>query len=412
MRHVARLTLSVGLILSLTLLASVNPVTADEEDVETLALIWERNDGHNATAWSVRWSPDGSMISGTFFDNTTVIWNSTTGKRIMKLGSHANSTSERGTRCDGNQSCTIATHFPTRVSAWSPNGRHLVIGGDDTFIWVFNTSDWHLEKVLSGHLGSVLTLDFSPDGRFLASGSGTDKVMMHNIPENMVKIWDFESGVAISNLTGHTDGVLEVKWSKNGSKLVSASDDKTLKMWDTSSWVNIFNMTGHAGGVLSVDWSTNEMELASGSRDYKIRIWDTLNGTMKDVWQAPNCVRSVDYHQNGELIVSSGVSEVMIMIRNATSGTILRTLDENRGPTGPVGVIMSTRWSPDGKRLAAASGKEMTIRVYGFGLATPPIPPLIPEWMLGVAVFLTVLVAATWVTIVWMIGCARKQERR
>ncbi len=412
MRINAGLTLSIGLILSLTFLASVSPAAVAEEDVESLAIIWERTDGHNATAWSVRWSPDGSMISGTFFDNTTVIWNSTTGKRIIKLGSHGNFTSERGTRCDGNQSCAIVTHFPTRVSAWSPDGRHLAIGGDDTFIWVFNTSDWRLEKFLKGHLGSVLTLDFSPDGRYLASGSGTDKVMMHNIPENLIKIWDFERGVAIRNLTGHTDGVMEVKWSNDGSRLVSASDDKILKMWDTSSWVNIFNMTGHAGGVLSVDWSIDGLELASGGRDYKIRIWDALNGTMIKVWQAPNCVRSVDFHQNGEIMVSSGVSEVMIMIRNATSGTILRTLDENRGSAGPVGAIMSTRWSPDGQRLAAASGKEMTIRVYGFGIATPPTPPLLPEWVPGVTIFSAVLVGTTWFTIVFMIRRTRKQERR
>ena len=412
MRGILRAATAFAAVLVLAFALTSRPATANSRDVETLALLWSRSDGHNATMWSVRWSPNGTMLSTTFFDNTTVIWNSTTGQRIMKLGSHENRTSEPRTRCDGNSTCTIPEHLPTRITAWSPDGKYLAIGGDDTLIHVYNTSTWTLHRILRGHKGSVLTLDFSPDGRYLASGSGTDKVSMHNVPENMIKIWDFERGVAIANLTGHRDGVMEVRWSRNGSRLVSASDDKTLKMWDTATWNNTINFTGHAGGVLAVDWSPDETKLISGSRDYKARLWNATSGELIATWQAPNCIRSVDWHFNNQIIVTSGVSEVMVMIRNSTSGVVIKTLDSNRGPAGPRGAIMSARWSPDGKMLATASGKEGTVRVYAFGLATPPTIPLIPPWVPGVVGFGGVIAGSSLVTAKFILRGSAKIGRR
>ena len=60
--------------------------SGETHDVTTLNLLWENADGHNATLWSVRWSPDGSMISATYFDNTTTIFYANNGTILRKLG--------------------------------------------------------------------------------------------------------------------------------------------------------------------------------------------------------------------------------------------------------------------------------------------------------------------------------------
>ncbi len=419
MRTIAKVVIALGVTFALSSPLGFGPQAAAAETFDNLGLLWARSDGHNATTWSVRWSPDGSMISQTFFDNTTVVWNSTTGKRIVKLGSHANSTAESRTRCDWNVTCTIPSHLPTRVSAWSLDGKFLAIGGDDRTIWVFNTTNWQLAKALTGHEASVLTLDFSPDGRYLASGSGTDKVSPHNTDgENMIKIWDFARGVATVNLTGggltgHKDSVMEVRWSPDGSRLVSASDDKTLKMWNTTSWSLMFTLRGHALGVLSVDWSPDGRTLISGSREYMIKIWDSATGKVSNNWTTVNCIRSVDWHQNGTVIVTAGVSVAHIAIRNATTGAVLQTIMDNVDSGGnPIGAIMSARWSPDGNKLAIASGREATIRVYEFGLAKPKTAPLIPEWVPGVLAFISLIVIATLVTYFVAKRRVRKTERR
>ncbi|MCJ2512762.1 MAG: hypothetical protein LN409_05385, partial [Candidatus Thermoplasmatota archaeon] len=162
-------------------------------------------------------------------------------------------------------------------------------------------------------------------------------------------------------------------------------------------------------GVLSVDWSPNASLLVSGSRDYKMRKWNVTSGEGIDVWEAPNCVRSVDWHEERGIIVSSGVAEVMVMIRNETNGAVMKTLDENKHVGG---AIMSARWSPNGEMLATASGKDFAIRVYTFGLGEKEPTPLISPWLPGVVFFFVVIAISIGLTIVGTARLLKNRERR
>jgi WD40 repeat protein len=379
----------------------------DDFNVKTLGMLWESEPLHNATLWSVEWSPDGSLISATFFDNTTAVVNSTTGEKLVEIGSHQEEW--EGTRCDEIKVCEINPHLPARTSAWSPDGQYLAVGGDNTLVIIYETETWEIVKILFGHEGSVLTMAWSPDARYIASGSGTDKVAMNNIPENLIKIWDFEQGIAIQNLTGHRDGIMELRWSSDQSRLVSASDDKFIKLWNTTNWDNYLNLTGHTIGVLSLDWSPNETLLVSGSRDYKVRVWNTTTGEELGRWAAPNCVRSVDWHPYENIIAASGVQEAYLMIRNATTGSILKTLRDNDDAGG---VIQSSAWSPDGKRLASGSNVESKIRVYEFGIGGGTETTGLPPWLPGTILFFVIFI---FIIVVWVARIPdkiREYERR
>jgi WD40 repeat protein len=377
-------TIFVVTIIGLAIFPSVG--TGQSADVTTLNLLWENAEGHNATLWSVRWSPDGSMISVTYFDNTTTIFHSNNGTIIRKLGAHPYPT---GTRCDGEQDCAIKEHLPARTSAWSPDGRYLAVGGDNRKIIIYDTSDWSIYKIFEGHQGSVLTLQWSPGGTMLASGSGTDKVAMHNTPENVIKIWNFSDDKVLANLEGHEDGVMNLKWSPNGSQIISASDDKTIMLWDVETWTLIKMFLGHTLGVLDVAWSPDSTMLVSGSRDYRVRTWDVQSGEEIDKWTEPNCVRSVHWHPDGLFIANSGVDETMLKIRNGTTGTIVKTFTESAESKS---VVMSSRWSPDGSRLAAGAGKEHTLRVYAFGVKEAESEEELPSWTGGLLIFIAIAV--------------------
>ncbi len=51
----------------------------------SMGVLWQTTGGHNATLWCCRWSPDGSLVAATYFDNTTEVYNSTTGQSIARL---------------------------------------------------------------------------------------------------------------------------------------------------------------------------------------------------------------------------------------------------------------------------------------------------------------------------------------
>lgn len=368
-----------------------------------MGTLWQNATGHHATLWSVRWSPDGTMVSATYFDNSTVVYNSTTGKTIMKIAAPP----VPAGRCDG---YTPPGDYPMRVSAWSPDGKYLAMGGDDRVVLLYSVGTWDLAGVLRGHRGSVLTLDFSPDGRYLASGSGTDKVEMNNAnDENVVKVWDVANLSLVTDLRGHTDGVMEVRWSPDGGRLVSVSDDKTIRVWNTSNWSLEGVLRGHTLGVLCVDFSPDGGELVTGSRDYTIRLWnltdDPANFTQWQRWPAPNCVRSVDWHPDGEWIAAAGVDEAMLTIRNATTGVVVRTFTDS-APTRSA--VMSARWSPDGRCLAAGSGKDMALRVYTTGKGRPAPGGGIPWWVPKLAIYSII----SWAGVVLItIAAMRHMER-
>ena len=367
-----------------------------------MGVLWQTTGGHNATLWCVRWSPDGSMVAAAYFDNVTEVYNATTGRSIARLAPPA----PRG-RCDG---YTPPGCFPMRACAWSPDGRHLAMGGNDKTVTVFWTVNWTVERVFSGHSGSVLTMEFSPDGRFIASGSGTDKVEMDNsADENDVRIWDLALGTQVADLRGHRDGVMEVKWSPDGRQLVSASDDKTLRVWSAANWSLQGELRGHTLGVLCADFSPDGRQLVTGSRDYTVRLWnlsENASGFAQwQKWPAPNCVRSVDWHPGGEYIACSGVDETQLVIRNATTGSVLRTFTESAGTRS---AVMSARWSPDGERLAAGAGKEATLRVYAAGRLRPPAAEAIPWWVQPLVVYGTLSWGAS---ILFMYWAWKRMER-
>jgi WD40 repeat protein len=347
-----------------------------------MGVLWQAAGAHNATLWCVRWSPDGSMVAATYFDNITEVYNSTTGLSLVKL---APPPAPRG-RCDG---YTPPGCFPMRSCAWSPDGRFIAMGGDDRAVTVFETGSWNVTRVFTGHQGSVLTVEFSPDGRYLASGSGTDKVEMNNAAdENDIRIWDLENGTQVADLRGHRDGVMEVKWSPDGKRLVSASDDKALRVWSAANWSLQGELRGHTLGVLCADFSPDGTQLVTGSRDYTVRLWnlsENASGFAQwQKWPAPNCVRSVDWHPGGEYIACSGVDETQLVIRNATTGAVLRTFTESAGTRS---AVMSARWSPDGEKLAAGAGKEATLRVYVAGRLRPPAAEAIPWWVQPLVIY-------------------------
>jgi WD40 repeat protein len=75
---------------------------------------------------------------------------------------------------------------------------------------------------LGGHDGIVVSAAFSPDGSRIVTAS-VDKT---------ARIWDAASAKEIAVLRGHDDTVNSAAFSPDGSRIVTASDDKTARIWD------------------------------------------------------------------------------------------------------------------------------------------------------------------------------------
>ena len=85
--------------------------------------------------------------------------------------------------------------------------------------------------------------------------------------------------LALQQLKGHDHYVLSVAFSRDGSKIVSGSRDKTIRVWDASTGVEMLPpLRGHDSWVRSVAFSPDGSKIVSGSLDETIRIWDANTG--------------------------------------------------------------------------------------------------------------------------------------
>ncbi|MGH2507683.1 MAG: protein kinase domain-containing protein, partial [Ktedonobacteraceae bacterium] len=74
--------------------------------------------------------------------------------------------------------------------------------------------------------------------------------------------------------TQHTSRVTAVAWSARGTRIASASYDKTVRVWDAADGNNVLTYHGHWDRVMAVDWSPDGNLLASAGNDGTIQIWD------------------------------------------------------------------------------------------------------------------------------------------
>ncbi|TWU08945.1 Serine/threonine-protein kinase pkn5 [Symmachiella macrocystis] len=230
--------------------------------------------------------------------------------------------------------CVFTNHF------WSldisPDGQCVAFGeGDD--VRVYSIPEFELLRIFSGHSNSVIKVAWSPDGSHLASASA----------DNTLRLWEYETGLSRTTLVGHQDRVNAVAWHPNGKLLASGGEDTQVRFWTIDGRPGPI-LTGHTAGIRDVSWSRQGDMLASASKDGTIRIWDA-QGKKKNVINSKlQFMRSVAWSPDGQQLVTThhGDHSVRLWGIDGTAGPVLR---------GHGGIVTSASWSPDGKKLLSSS---------------------------------------------------------
>jgi WD40 repeat protein len=147
----------------------------------------------------------------------------------------------------------------------------LAVGFSDNFIRVFD-ENLSLKHEWEAHGNSVFSVRYSPDWRYLLSGSRDARL----------KVWDATAGYQmVEEVVAHLYAINHIEFSPDGKHFVTCSMDKTIKVWDanTIKLLKVIDKARHAGHGTSVNkllWTRYNNQLVSASDDRSISVWQII----------------------------------------------------------------------------------------------------------------------------------------
>ena len=157
-----------------------------------------------------------------------------------------------------------------RSIAISSERNDLAVAYSDNRIRIYDLDTFHLKHILEAHNNSVFTIKYSPDFRYLLSGSR----------DAHLKIWDTAENYQLADdIVAHMYAINNIDFSPNEKYFVTCSMDKSIKVWEAESFklLKVIDKSRHAGHGTSVNkllWSDYNNLLLSASDDRSISVWD------------------------------------------------------------------------------------------------------------------------------------------
>jgi WD40 repeat protein len=246
---------------------------------------------------------------------------------------------------------------PVIAVAYAGPARIVSASADKTAA-VFNTlPEWTLARTIGGGpmsplVDRVTALAFSPDNKLLASGGGDPS------RSGELKLWNVADGTLARDLPeAHSDTVFGLDFSSDGKYLASCAADKFVKVFDVATGKFVRSFEGHTHHVLGVRWRADGKVLASCGADNVVKVWDFVTGDqLRTIQGFGKEVTSIQFVGSTSLVlVSSGDKTVRLYnVDNA---------QQQRAFGGAADFMYAAATTPDGK-LALGGGQDSVLRVW------------------------------------------------
>jgi len=320
--------------------------------------------GHSSNVLTAAFSPDGRQVVTASVDNTARVWEALSGKQIHNLDQHTK---------------------PVRDAIFTPDGKNIVTISDDSTARLWDAATGKSVRVFEGHTGPIRSATFAADDpdtgnphSLLVTASEDKTVRLWALDKSepidtfskhganlwsvapsrdgrrvvtasddgTARVWDVGTKVSLP-LEGHTEPVHFAMFSSDGRHVVTASNDRTARIWDAHTGKQIAVLGGHTGRVLTAVFSPDGPRVLTASEDETARLWNVdtsivdLKGHDGGVWTAA-------FSHDRRLVVT-GADDGSAMVWDAQTGARRAVLRRHEAR------VSSAMFSPDGERVVTGS---------------------------------------------------------
>ncbi|CAJ0761903.1 6533_t:CDS:2 [Entrophospora sp. SA101] len=187
-----------------------------------------------------------------------------------------------------------------------------------------------IDKII-GHDDSVVSVSFSKDGQYVATGGMDGKIM----------VWKVENGQHVATLEGPNE-ITWLDWHPKGNVILAGTAESTIWMWQIPSgnFMNLF--AGHSASVTAGQFTPDGKKIVTGSEDSSLIVWDPKNAT--SIFKLSNDdsrfhhegITSLAINKENSLVLTGSMDHSAKLI-NLTNGHIIGSFENHTDSIETVG---------------------------------------------------------------------------
>lgn len=237
----------------------------------------------------------------------------------------------------------FATEPPITAVAFSPDGKS-VVAVSQSGLRVYSWPALKRQRTIKASASNLHCVEFSPNGKHVAIGGGDPSEV------GSVEVFAWPSGKPLKKFDDHSDSVRSVAWVED-ARLLTASIDREIKLWDLVKPTNpILTLEGHSRSIHAICLLKDNTTLISAGIDQSLRVWDLKYGKL---------IRSMNQHikpihalavrpgVDGLPMIASAAGDRTIRFWQPTIGRMVRYVRLEAEP-------LHIAWLPDGSTIVAS----------------------------------------------------------
>lgn len=278
--------------------------------------------GHTGTVYDLSFSPDGRLLASGGGDNMLRLWELAAGQETVAPVKHKGDV--LGVACSPTEPVVVTAatnqlrmvdlatgevmgradhHHNVYRIEFSPDGRYVASGGNDNRVYLYDTSDGNLLGSGDWQAGDIMAIAYSPNGSMVSVGSADNRLKIYN-PHTGDRIAEGKTSSNISDLS----------FSADNTRLFSADVDGNLRIWDptTAECVRCIERGGHLHATATSP--TDTLIAIAGSAD-SVELWDYRTSDQRASYPGfEGDTMALAFHPTGEALAAGGTDDIVTVV--------------------------------------------------------------------------------------------------